>query len=107
MCGKKDLSIIEGDGGTECELSDGRWVCSAECWDRAVEPPAPSTKITVPTGWTLVPIEPTEDVRKAWNVSAKNDHSYFSRSFYADMLAAVPPVLQEHSEQIGKASENN
>lgn len=41
MCGKKNLSTIEGDGGSECELEDGRWVCSAECWDRAVEP-APS-----------------------------------------------------------------
>jgi len=38
MCGKKNLSTVEGDGGSECELVDGRWVCSAECWDRAVEP---------------------------------------------------------------------
>ncbi len=37
MCGKKGLSTVEGDGGPECELSDGRWVCSAECWDKAVE----------------------------------------------------------------------
>lgn len=36
MCGKKGLSTAEGDGGTECELSDGRWVCSGDCWDRAV-----------------------------------------------------------------------
>lgn len=36
MCGKKDLSTVEGDGGTECELSDGRWVCSEVCWDKAV-----------------------------------------------------------------------
>jgi hypothetical protein len=34
MCGKKGLSIVEDDG-PECELSDGRWVCSAECWERA------------------------------------------------------------------------
>lgn len=38
MCGKKGLSTVEGDGGSECELSDGRWVCSAECWDKAVSP---------------------------------------------------------------------
>lgn len=38
MCGKKGLSTVEGDGGSECELSDGRWVCSAECWDKAVDP---------------------------------------------------------------------
>jgi len=40
MCGRKDLSTVEGDGGTECELPDGRWVCSFDCWDRAVAPPA-------------------------------------------------------------------
>jgi len=35
MCGKTGLSIIE-DGGPECELDDGRWVCSVNCYDRAV-----------------------------------------------------------------------
>ena len=34
MCGKTDLSIKE-DGGPECELHDGRWVCSGPCWDKA------------------------------------------------------------------------
>ena len=34
MCGKTGLSIAE-DGGPECELRDGRWVCSGECWDIA------------------------------------------------------------------------
>ena len=34
MCGKTDLSTAE-DGGPECELHDGRWVCSSECWDIA------------------------------------------------------------------------
>lgn len=38
MCGKKGLSTVEGDGGTECELEDGRWVCGWDCWHRAVEP---------------------------------------------------------------------
>jgi hypothetical protein len=35
MCGKTGLSTVEGDGCTECELSDGRWVCSSDCWDKA------------------------------------------------------------------------
>jgi hypothetical protein len=35
MCGKKDLSIVEGDGGQECELADGRWTCSSDCWEKA------------------------------------------------------------------------
>ena len=35
MCGKTGISIREGDGGPECQLDDGRWTCSRECWDRA------------------------------------------------------------------------
>lgn len=42
MCGKRDLSTVEGDGGTECELPDGRWTCSHDCWDRATATPAPT-----------------------------------------------------------------
>lgn len=34
MCGRVGLSTAE-DGGPECELTDGRWVCSGECWDNA------------------------------------------------------------------------
>ena len=40
MCGKTGLSTVEGDGGTECQLTDGRWTCSSDCWKRAVEPDA-------------------------------------------------------------------
>ena len=36
MCGRTGLSTAE-DGGPECELNDGRWVCSRECYDRAVD----------------------------------------------------------------------
>jgi len=36
MCGKKGLSTEE-DGGPECELHDGRWVCSRECYERAID----------------------------------------------------------------------
>lgn len=35
MCGKTELSIKEGDSGQECQLDDGRWTCSRECWDQA------------------------------------------------------------------------
>lgn len=35
MCGKTGLSTIEGDGGTECQLEDGRWTCSGPCWEKA------------------------------------------------------------------------
>lgn len=51
MCGNKNLSTIEGDGGTECELSDGRWVCSSGCYEIAVtlfDPPAEADDLD---GW--------------------------------------------------------
>jgi hypothetical protein len=35
MCGKKGLSTVEGDGGSECQLEDGRWTCSFGCYNRA------------------------------------------------------------------------
>jgi hypothetical protein len=35
VCGKTGLSVVE-DGGPECEIGDGQWVCSRECYDRAV-----------------------------------------------------------------------
>ena len=38
MCGKNGLSTAE-DGGPECELHDGRWVCGRDCYDRATEGP--------------------------------------------------------------------
>lgn len=34
MCGKKGLSTAE-DGGPECQLTDGRWTCSAACYCQA------------------------------------------------------------------------
>jgi len=38
MCGKGGLSTAE-DGGPECELHDGRWVCSRDCWETASATP--------------------------------------------------------------------
>src|SRR5690606_33404834 len=43
------LSTTEGDGGPECQLNDGRWTCSAECYDRATEPPASTS--AEPVAW--------------------------------------------------------
>ena len=45
MCGKTDLSTVEGDGGPECQLDDGRWTCSHACYDRATEEPAPAVTV--------------------------------------------------------------
>jgi hypothetical protein len=35
MCGKRGL-LTADDGGPQCELHDGRWVCSAGCYDVAL-----------------------------------------------------------------------
>ncbi len=35
MCGKRGLSTAD-DGGPQCELNDGRWVCSSDCYDVAI-----------------------------------------------------------------------
>lgn len=48
MCGKLGLSTAE-DGGPECELHDGRWVCSSDCWNNAsalaeATPPQPDPR---------------------------------------------------------------
>lgn len=37
ICGKKGLSTVEGNGGTECQLEDGRWTCSADCYWHAAD----------------------------------------------------------------------
>ena len=35
MCGKRGL-LTADDGGPQCELHDGRWVCSSGCYDVAL-----------------------------------------------------------------------
>lgn len=50
MCGKRDLSTVEGDGGEECELHDGRWTCSRACYDRATEPAPVAVETVTPSG---------------------------------------------------------
>jgi hypothetical protein len=45
MCGKLGLDATEGNGGTECELADGRWVCSLACYERAIgDQPTPALR---------------------------------------------------------------
>ncbi|KDR87695.1 hypothetical protein L905_19035 [Agrobacterium sp. TS43] len=89
MCGKKGLSTTEGDGGTECELSDGRWVCSAECWDRAVEP-APS--VAVKAGDAAAKLQRALD---AASPSHKTMWVYVD-----DLRAALSAQVQDESEII-------
>ena len=59
------------------------------CATRLDEPPAPS----IPEGWKLVPIEPTQEMRNAWDSApiCEDDDAEFRRA-YSEMLAAAPEV---------------
>lgn len=98
MCGKTGLSTVEGDGGSECQLSDGRWTCSFECWERATErdaPPAP-----VADGWVMVPKDEMTDAMMDAGQAYLDDKSLNGRfrlpggfnwhKFWHAMLAAAP-----------------
>ena len=56
-------------------------------WDAAMR-----TK-SAPDGWKLVPIEPTKEMRAAWDSSpiCEDDDTEFRRA-YSEMLAAAPEV---------------
>lgn len=59
-----------------------------EHWNAArIAQTAPS----VPEGWRLVPIEPTQEMRNAWDSSpiCEDDDAEFRRA-YSEMLAAAP-----------------
>lgn len=59
-------------------------------------PTRPEPGVAVPAGWKLVPIEPTAEMRLAWNTHPGNAESYFSPALYRAMLAAAPsPDLPE------------
>ena len=50
-----------------------------------------ATKLIVPEGWKLVPVEPTREIRKAIDLLC-DDHSAFddSEAFWQYLLAAAP-----------------
>lgn len=97
MCGKTGLSTTEGDGGQECELSDGRWVCSGECWDRAVDPAsgvrvkATHRHVTRGTEYVLLGYGKIQSTQ--WLTSARLDNSDggygFVERIYADNAEVV------------------
>lgn len=61
MCGKKGLSTDE-DGGPECELDDGRWTCSRQCWSRAVgEVPADVAGLLTGAVWHFMDAKTVEN----------------------------------------------
>ncbi|MCZ3377477.1 hypothetical protein [Rhizobium sp. AG207R] len=98
MCGKKGLSTVEGDGGSECELSDGRWVCSAECWDKAVEP-TPASDIAA---LKEIPRHKTELLGYG-NVYRMEGGSFELGDADVDNLEDVYPWAKEFEEHVGIA----
>ncbi|TRB05848.1 hypothetical protein EXN61_11480 [Agrobacterium tumefaciens] len=128
MCGKKGLSTTEGDGGTECELSDGRWVCSAECWDRAVQP-APSVAVKVKqlewgpdrtakvlgATWMVWPYsDPLNDGLGNWLWQVVDAHPHASGRFHTEEEAKAAAqadyearILSSLSAQVQYAEELN
>lgn len=50
---------------------------------------SPAAENAIPPGFALVPLEPTEAMRAAWNSHPGNDESYFSPLFYKAMIAAA------------------
>lgn len=57
----------------------------------AEERAAAQTQHSVPEGWKLVPVEPTEDVLEAIHNGGYVGDDQELRWFYQSMLAAAPP----------------
>lgn len=64
MCGKRGLSTAE-DGGPECELSDGRWVCSLRCYEKAEAVAVAAPEVCKWEGESL--LTPTCSPQYAWS----------------------------------------
>lgn len=77
---------FEGEQGV---AYDGMWSFAKAAWMARAALGAPS----VPDGWKLVPIEPTKEMRAAWDSSpiCEDDDAEFRRA-YIEMLAAAPEV---------------
>lgn len=99
MCGKKGLSTAEGDGGTECELSDGRWVCSAECWDRAVEP-APSVAVTSLRGALIDAKTWHQDMRKSCSKQPPSTMRDFAMATHAEQIESIDTALSAQVQDV-------
>lgn len=61
-CGRIIDTRENEDGGDEfgCELSDGRWTCSEECWEAIAGPAVPAGEAEASGGWRDVSAEVCE-----------------------------------------------
>lgn len=97
MCGKKGLSPEE-DGGTECELPDGRWVCSGDCWEDAVVPALPAVQPRVkPLEWRECRVsdeatDRAEGVGQEYSVGYDDNWGWYSYSETLGMGWANAPT---------------
>ena len=81
ICGKRGLSTVE-DGGPECELNDGRWVCSRSWYETAVD------RITVPEIAALIE-------GRNWQVKARAQH-WLRRNLSCPEDADVGALCKEY-----------
>lgn len=82
VCSKTNLSTVEGDGGEECQLSDGRWVCSEKCWDVAVDAAEDARGVVTPS-----PATPRSRTQWEWEIMIMNQRAEYAWStHYLDMI---------------------
>lgn len=99
-CGRIIDTREKKDGGDDfgAQLSDGRWTCSIECDDAFVDP----QPVSVPDGWQLVPIEPTDAMIDAGRMARMNIvGGYGGPGGWEAMLSAAPqPVINPTRSQV-------
>ena len=88
MCGKPGLSTAE-DGGPEAELTDGRWVCSEICWERATDDAWVNSRASLSA-------EDVEKVRGLLGNALGDGHSL--KAFAGTMLRWDKPGMNWHDE---------
>lgn len=98
MCGKGGVSTAE-DGTPGCELPDGRWVCSGECWDRAASWPVPDQ--TQPDALALVAAAYRDAEDKArydyrdWDNATPIECDATACEYVADAISKLTPADAE------------
>ena len=110
MCGRKDLSTIEGDGGEECQLWDGRWTCSRGCYDKAcmIHEAALTPPSAAPTDNTAL-VEALQNMMtfarsKMDDPTRADDMRIFKDAHAALASREAPPASQQEAVTVAEAA---
>lgn len=98
MCGKTGLFTVEGDGGEECELHDGRWTCSRVCWDRTAAPAPSDHLVSVGKASGLVEARVSLAARQIRQTLRDYGHRCAETSLPELIAADVDAVLRKQDE---------